>query len=519
MLTASQARDEVRSTGHIIGPAVIDEDVDLSQFRAQKGAMTSPILFSDVEFRGSVKGVPNRPLKFVGGSICSLQYPRGVPWRHAIEMIQVEIGAIHAAQSVHEGDFSCIRCRICSVTFERARFGGDATFTGTEFGERPDREICVIRTPTSCPFVTFSGATFVGAGRFDAATFHTRTNFHGAIFEKQARFPEVEADRSINFIGVRAKGRAEFRGCRLTGASFGQTEDAHSSDEVTEFGAQADFRRCVFTGNTIFDQTVFDGDALFLRAVVSGSGLSFRGAYASRTLDLTGIRFEHNRGGLTLDANAADSVRLDWDAVGPRVLRGEEILPVQDRARMLRALSRRLNSLGAPVQARVVGFEARREERTERETTCEGKSSGECLAKEAEWWLWTLPTRNGTDPSNAIVALALLWMLAALLAGTWGQIVVLPRAALRDAGPVYEAITADEVPRNARWPSGLARLRAAAGFASALVLKLGARRARLSAPKATFVLWTLWVISWGLLAGVAAVLAASFPGLRQLTAG
>jgi hypothetical protein len=79
-----------------------------------------------------------------------------------------------------------------------------------------------------------------------------------------------------------------------------------------------------------------------------------------------------------------------------------------------------------------------------------------------------------------------------------------------------------EISGTAHYPEGAARLREAAKLATRLVLKLGSPRARFAAQnvhRATgAALWTVWLLGWGLLAALAAVVAASFPGLNFLKA-
>jgi hypothetical protein len=192
---------------------------------------------------------------------------------------------------------------------------------------------------------------------------------------------------------------------------------------------------------------------------------------------------------------------------------------------MFEALSRRLEAQGSARWARVVAFEAEQGRRTRRAVWCSDKSAGTCLTGEAEWWLWTLPTRNGSDPTALFAALALLWGLTVAAGIVRGRILVLPRVHGDEASAVYAMPFADQIPEGTYCPLGTGRAREAVRFANGLVLKLGTRRARFAAPVSApwhtgmgMALWIAWLLGWTLLAALAAVLATSFPGLEFLKA-
>ena len=148
---------------------------------------------------------------------------------------------------------------------------------------------------------------------------------------------------------------------------------------------------------------------------------------SARALDLRGLVLSNPGAKLRLDAIAADAVRLDWDELGPAVLRAQGDLTPDQRASMLEALERRLSGQGDGEAARKVGFESKKERRAHR-PLCEGEQPGACLVGEAEWWLWTLPTRNGSDPTWLVAGLLLLWGGMTLASVGRGRVLVFPSA-------------------------------------------------------------------------------------------
>lgn len=524
VLGVSQLIQEVRQHGRVTGRVHVTGDLNLGLLEPPEGAAPRPIAFDGVSFRGRLFGAPRHPMRFSGGSICTLTAD-GNEWTRSVELRRVGLSRVSLRRSKIGGDFTCLGCTICRASFEDALFGGEATFTSTHFGRRDADDICERPAPSGCGTTDFSEAVFAATARFDRATFESRGAFDGVEFRASARFPGVVAKEPLSFVGARMRGSVDFRDCHLSALYFGTGfgDGAVSSYEATETSALADFRRCTFAGPVRFDGAVFLGEALFSPATFAGDTVSFLGAVSSRQIDIRGARFLHPQARLLLDARAGDALHFAWDELSPVVLRGAAKMDGRERSAMFHALSRRLEAQGAARSARVAAFEAERGRRAEREQWCDDGSLGACLGREAEWWLWTLPTRNSGDPAVPITALFGLWLLLVAAGMAPGRVLVLSRAD-EDAGSAYSM--AGEAAAGAYCPVGFARLRESATLANQLVFKLGSARSRFAAPEsaamrdgARVALWAVWLLGWVLLAAVAAVVAAAFPGLRFLFSG
>ena len=516
-LGADELVAALRDSGRA-GPAIVDDDIDLSRLAPPPGVGSQVIVLQDVAFRGSLHGAPSVRMRIEGGSICELK-PEGAAFARPIELRGVAIGAARFQGAKLGAAWTCLECRFCRADFEQTSFDDRATFTGSVFGAPRAEGLCRRPVSPSCGEAEFAEAAFAGPARFDRASFQSPASFAGAEFRDIARFARSTAERGIIFIGARFRREAEFRDCSFADADFGPNADAAvpTSDEATEFFARTDFRRCRFTGVTRFNDTVFSGDAVFSGARFSGPAVSFLGVLALRSLDLRGVSIADGVA-LKLDPAAVDAIRLDWDALRPAVLRG---LPNEERAATLEALSRRLNDGGESRAALAVGFDAKRARR-QQETLCGGDSVGGCAAGEAEWWLWTWPTRNGSDLTLPLAALALLW-LAMVAAGLPRGRVLVPPARREDAEPIYDTLPAAEFPEGTCCAFGPRRVGEAFSFATGLVFKLGSRRQRLAGPAsrrlrltADLALRAVWLLGWVMIALAAGVIAASFPGLKAL---
>ncbi len=516
VLGADELAAALRQNGRA-GPAVIDEDVDLSRLKGPADAADPAIELRDVRFRGRLRGAPAAPLRMVGGSICALE-AQGAVFAHPLDLQGVAIGAARLARARLGAAWTCLECRFCRANFEQAKFLEGATFTGAAFGEPPPGGLCREPIAAGCGAADFAEARFAGPARFDRTSFRAGASFDAAEFRDSARFARSAAAGPIGFLGARFRRDAEFRDCAFADAYFGPSIERPAIVATTEFAGRADFRGCRFGGAARFDEAVLAGDALFGRARFSGPVASFRGVLASRSLDLRGTVVDRPDAAVELDPTAADAVRLDWDTLGPPVLRG---LPAEARAATLDSLSRRLDDAGESRAALAVGFEAKRVRRRQ-EALCGDDSLGGCAASEAEWWLWTWPTRNGSDLTLPLAALALLWAATAAAGLPRGHIVI-PPARREDAEPIWDCLAAGQFPDGAYCALGPRRAGEAAGFATGLVFKLGSRRQRMAGPgssglrvAASLALRLVSLLGWAMIALAAGVIAASFPGLRAL---
>jgi hypothetical protein len=537
-----RARDvvaAVRRTGQLIGPAVVDEDLDLSTLLPPRSV--GAIYLEDVQFRGRLHGTPPAPLKIVGGSICSLSPGPGDRWPNVVDLRSVDVARLRFPRAQFANAFSCLECRVCRAVFNEARFEADATFIETTFGASPPDGICAVRIALSCDRpefrANFSDGAFALAARFDRVRFVGGASFDGVQFAASARFPAVVAEHPLSFIGARIGGDAEFRGGRFAGLRFGLEEGR--SYERSEFSARADFRDTTFTGSVHFDDTAFRGEATFRRARVEAEVVSFRGAVASKTVDLRGLQFAHACARLLLDPAGADAVLVDWGDQGDAIRRGFDaatpgraaIASVArrdaspsaggDPATTLRVLSAHLKESDQRA-ARQVAFEAQRWHRAS--APCR-EGWVECRAGDLEWWLWMVPTHNGSDPGLPLTVLAVLWVVALVTALARGPVPLTPRAR-RARPPVWAPESCETAARRRSYASWLARAGEAVSLATALVLKVGSPGSRCVAPASRTALHALTVLlgatallSWVALGALAAVIAAGFPGLAFLKLG
>ena len=518
-LSAAEFLAEVASSGRVSGPAIVDDDIDLSSLSSATVPAGKAILFDRIHFRGRLSGTPTVRLRFQGGAICRIE-AEGSTWPQAVELQSVTIGTARFREARLRSTWICFECTVCRANFEGARFADEASFTGTHFGVSVGAELCADAGPRTCGAANFAETSFAALTRFDRAQFQTRASIDGAEFRDSARFPRITAPHGISAIGTRFRRDAEFRDCTLTDASFGPDSRAsdHTTVEATEFGARADFRGCRFDGTTHFDAAVFTGDALFARARFAGPKASLLGVLAAKSIDFrAAILFDPIA--LALDATAADAIQIDWDVAGSSILRALPALPLDQWGPTLDALSRRLGEHGDARAALRVAYEAKRARRGHR---CVEDSLVGCAAAEAEWWLWTWPTRNGSDLTWPLTALAVLWVATALAGLLRGRILAMPEEQ-PVAGTSYKCVKMAELPEGSSFPIGVSRVQRAIGFATRLVLKYGSPRLRMTAPEtpAGLVLMNLallfvWLLGWGMIAAMAAVIASSFPGLHAI---
>jgi hypothetical protein len=522
-LSAEEFYAEVASSGRVIGPATVDDDIDLGSLSSAAVPAGKAILFDKVYFRGRLIGVPTVRLRFQGGTMCRIE-AEGRAWPEAVELQNVTIGAARFREARLGGTWTCFECTICRANFEEARFSDEASFIGTRFGVSVAAELCGDAGPRTCGTANFAEASFAALARFDRTEFQTRLSIDGAEFRDIARFPRLMAPNGLSAIGTRFRRDAEFRDCTLTDASFGPDllASQHTTVEATEFGARADFRGCHFDGTTSFDATVFTGDALYGRARFAGPKASLLGVLPAKSIDFRAAILS-DQTELALDATAADAIRIDWEVGGSSMLRALRTLSSDQRAPTLDALSRRLREQGDERAALRVAYEAKQARRSHR---CSEDSLMGCVAADAEWWLWTWPTRNGSDVTWPLAASAILWAATVLAGLPRGRILAIPEDRSEEqsvAGASYRCMETAALPEGSSCPVGLGRVERAIGFATRLVLKFGSPRLRMVAPEtpaglvlANSALLFVWLLGWGLMAVVAAVIASSFPGLRAI---
>lgn len=523
ILSAAELFAEVARSGGVTGPATVSDDIDLGKLGSTAVSVGKAIVFDKVQFRGRLVGAPTARLRFQDSTICRIE-AEGTSWPQAMELQNVVIGTARLRAARFGEAWSCYECSICRASFEETRFANEASFIGTRFGVPVSAEQCGDAVPRTCGVANFAEATFANLARFDRTVFQTRLSLDGAEFQDTARFPRTTATSGFSAIGTRFRKDAEFRDCTLGDASFGPAPRAagQTTVEATEFNARADFRGCRFDGVTSFDAAVFAGDALFSRARFEGRTVSLLGALPAKSIDLRAAVLS-GKTELLLDATAADTIRIDWDVGGASMMRALSDLPADQRAPTLEALSRRFREQGDERVALRVAYEAKQARRSHR---CSDDSLTGCAAAEAEWWLWTWPTRNGSDVTWPLAALGLLWASIVFAGLPRGKILAMPKAASEEqsaGGASFRCVKMTDLPEGATCLVGVGRVGQAIGFATRLVLKFGAPGLRMVAPgtpagttATNLALLGVWLLGWGLIAVVAAVVASAFPGLRSI---
>lgn len=239
-LSAGEVLTEAKQNGLVVGPAIVDEDLDLGRLVGPtEGAA---VVFQNVNFRGRLAGAPKVPLSVVEGSICALEAERS-EWSQPADFRAVKFGTARFREARLSAAWTCLECTICRAGFQGTRFGSEATFIRTQFGQPGAEDICRERAPRTCAPTDFAEATFASAARFDHTTFRTAASFDSADFAQGARFPRTSASASLSFIGTRFRHDAEFRDCRLASVYFGPDggSTTATTNEATEFATRADF--------------------------------------------------------------------------------------------------------------------------------------------------------------------------------------------------------------------------------------------------------------------------------------
>jgi len=133
-------------------------------------------------------------------------------------------------------DFSGVS--VGEFTADRARFGGDAVFSGATFNEN----------------ASFRGATFSRDAGFDEATFNATGGFVGATFSRDAGFRRATFNRYAGFSGAMFNGNAGFGGAAFNG---------NTRFDGATFNGDAGFNGLTFKGDAGFDGVTFNGNSWF----------------------------------------------------------------------------------------------------------------------------------------------------------------------------------------------------------------------------------------------------------------
>jgi uncharacterized protein YjbI with pentapeptide repeats len=378
----------------------VNEPIDLAKLHAGHA-----VTFIDVRFCGGLLGPPAAPVTIEGGEISTIK-TAGQIWVVPVLLQRTRTGNILLGDAVLD-QFGCADCSIRYASFLRTRFKKGANFSNTRLGHskksgdaQPERPPCGLNSDEAW-LVTFREAVFEGPAFFDHAVIDGervptettgRPSFGSAEFQQVAQFSDVKGS-SIYFGGATFRSQAVFTRCDLTDVQFGKDQ------ESATFDATADFSGCTLRGGATFRNVIFLADAWFAHAQLFGRA-DFGGVLPSRSLDLRGAKAKPDTrtdAAIVLGAAAAEAARLAWGNLGPAIKLGTTDVDA------IEALSRNLAAHDEPQTALALSYQAktiRRAERTDQPLT-------DRLGDEAEWWLWTWPTANGSQP---------LWPIGLLLA-------------------------------------------------------------------------------------------------------
>ncbi len=146
-LSAGEVLAEARQNGLVVGPAIVDEDLDLGRLVGPTEG--SAVVFQNVNFRGRLAGAPKVPLSVLEGSICALEAERS-EWSQPADFRAVKLGSARFREARLSAAWTCLECTICRAGFQGTPFGGEATFIRTQFGQPSAEDICRERAPRTC---------------------------------------------------------------------------------------------------------------------------------------------------------------------------------------------------------------------------------------------------------------------------------------------------------------------------------------------------------------------------------
>lgn len=504
--------DEIRGV-------TVNEPIDLGKLHTGHA-----VTFTDVRFCGGLLGPAAAPVTVEGGEISTIKTERQM-WVEPVLLQRTQIGHILLGDAVLD-QFGCADCGIRYASFPRTRFKKGANFSNTRLGQNKrsgdataERPPCGLSSDEA-RLVTFREAIFEGPAYFDHAVIdvelalnetRVRPNFGSAVFQQVAQFSDVKGS-SIYFGGATFRGPAVFARCDLTNVQFGKDR------ESATFDATVDFSGCTLRSGASFRNVIFLADAWFAHAQLFGRA-DFGGVLPSRSLDLRGAKAKPDTltdAEIILGAASAEAARFAWDDLGPAIKLGTTDVDA------IEALSRNLAAHDEPQAALALSYQAKTVRRAERKD----QPLADRLGHEAEWWLWTWPTANGSQPLRPIGLLLAISGVMLLIAWSTGCFAVFDSPAA-DLPRIYAPITF----ANAATCGGTVVPRAGRGlvavaFTAALMLKLEPLRCRWVRPPDRHLafavavgLWIAWLMGWALLSLAAASVVAGHPTLKTLLPG
>lgn len=490
LLTPAEAQAQLRSTGTLDGVAV-GGDLDVGGLRHPQGGA---LLLLDLHIDGRLVGAPDAAIEIFATRLGGLR-ATGQAFAHPVTLERVLVdGRLGIDSARFAKPFACRRCRITgTASARRARFDDEADFAFTVFAGGAD----------------FSAARFRAAA-FDGASFAADppARFDEADFAGPASFAGIDTQGGpISFRGSSFRDAAIFRGCRLGAAVFAPAgHDAPESPfrlSVTSIAGMLDLRRCTLAGVDL-REAALRGGARLDGAELTRGPIDLRGLSAGGEVTLRALRAPPGAI-LALDAAAAAGITADAALLDEARLYAPDI-------ETLETLANRARTLGSAIESRRLAFAAA------------GSRAGLPQATLADQGNWALqwPTRNSTDLGRPLWIGGVLWLVAFLLVLPRGRLVAVPvgKASASVLARVLEPIHQPPAPDAAgQWcpRTRAARLGAAAGFALALVSKLGPRGFRpVLRGWQGAVIAVLWYLGFVLAAVVTATGITLIPVLKEI---
>jgi hypothetical protein len=424
------------------------------------------------------------------------------------------------------------------AVFEDVKVRRWVDFRGTIFSQGWTCRFCQFSDDVIATRAIFEGPLEMIAARFDkhavayfdAAQFKDVAGFQGTQFGHQALFTNSVFEQDVSFVktfgakayfaGSQFRADLEMRSCCFDHLQFGvnsssATDSFGAVELVTLFAGAIDLRRCKL-GYAGFERTFLNGVLLARGATFGSHGLAFVGATASAELiDLRGAKFI---GPLFLKDALLPGLRLNWTEAS------SALQAAKADATVYEAVAARLQDAGAQLDSRRADYLAKREN-----WQTWPNNENDPLVTLAEWWIWTLPTVNGTNLVRPLFLALVLWSTAGTtLLPIRRRMVIVPRSngveTKRELiGRSWETLPQWRLPEGSYtpvWP--LMRVLLTYAFAFELVFKFAPWRTRYASRSHANDLYleayflVLWLVGFALLAIVALTLAILSPPLRSI---
>ncbi|MFE9566559.1 SAV_2336 N-terminal domain-related protein [Streptomyces sp. NPDC006487] len=205
--------------------------------------------------------------------------------------------------------------RMGRALFDRARFTGDWSTPGGEFGGRVSFDRSVFEGQAAFEAAHFRGSASFGrtdfrrGATFDAAVFDREARFVRADFNGNAGFAEAVFAQDLDMTGAEVWDRARLGRMRVGGAAdlVHTVFHGHTDWRRTTFLGPATFASTVWGSGAVFDQVRFEGRASFDHATFAGPTF-FKGTFFADRVTFDAADFADH--GEFMNATFADRTGL-----------------------------------------------------------------------------------------------------------------------------------------------------------------------------------------------------------------